>query len=244
MAARINLVKSGFFAFLLAFSSAISSQNNVELKINEQENIHGFSFWNKLAVKSKDTTFVISLHPVPSNFISLKKTGVYDFTFYSIFGDVITKKVKVSKNKVAYNVSDLTKIFRKSSSKKSISSCLAAADTLVILHSETQPSSKKQVMPSYRKIALTKTKAAEFIAFQYDNTGNDITQTMKLSEKQYLDIVGVFEKKAKSLTKKSDCNKKEYYTMKLQGQYFSFVDESCEWNGFTGLIAGLFASEK
>jgi hypothetical protein len=216
----------------------------VELRISDAENSHRFSFWNKLEVKSKDTSFVLSLHPLPSNVFLLKNPGQYFFTFHSILGDVVKKNVSVTKSSTSLDVSALTKSIKKVSKKKSFYKSIQPGDSLVILCSLVSENLSSTSLPQYEKIAITKNEQNEWIAVQYLSSSSAVNQTMKLNEKQYFEVLGNFEKKLKSLTKNKNCKKKEVYTLKYKRCYYSISDESCAWNGFTGLVAGLFATEK
>ena len=231
-----------FVLFFITFFA--NAQHTINLKISDKETAHGFSYWNKLAVSSKDTSFVLTLHPLPSNVLSLKSKGEYIFRFHSVFGDVVIKKISISKGHTAVNVSDLTKGFKKESTSKAFLKNLKLRDTVILIHSTFSDVSSSKKLPSYNKILFTKISEKEIIAVQYKDSGNEIVQQMSISDKQYNAIVTAFENKISMLQKKNTCETKEVYTVKNKNKYYSVIDSSCAWKGYDGLLAGLFMAIK
>ena len=224
----------------LFIASSIRSQHTVTLKISEKETAHGFSFWNKLSINSKDTSFVLTLHPLPSNVFLLKSKGEYTFRFYSVFGDVITRKITISLGQTCVNISDLTKNFKKESSAKSYLKNIKLKDTVVLIHSYLSNEATSKKLPEYDKLMFTKVSETEVIAIQFKNSGSEIVQQISLTAKQFNELVTSFENKARTLQKKQGCETKEVYTLKTKKKYYSVVDASCGWKGYEGLLAGLF----
>src|ERR1700740_2693861 len=90
--------------------------------------------WKSIKVESKDTSFIYFIDLLKKkNSISLFKTGEYTFTFTSVFGNSLSKKLVIGK-KQSYKLKVSDPVFcNKVSSKKTFADKLQTKDTLFII---------------------------------------------------------------------------------------------------------------
>jgi len=234
-------MKKFLFCFALVLAYTISSGQNkrysLSLKTDDKITMHGFSYWQELQVRSKDTSFTYRLHSGNPDVIKNLKPGSYQLTARSLFNHTITKKVELGKKTPFIKMKGLQALYKRVPETKNLSEDLKLNDTLYIIYNSNASEEERE------KIAITKT-ALGYKALQYRGLGNEIFQDMIFKDEFYKGVVN-FEtdgKKANS-PKGETAPKAEVYTIQLNKQISSFIVPG-EWKGLDKLKALIFLVEQ
>ncbi|MFL5753406.1 MAG: hypothetical protein ACJ76F_08365 [Bacteroidia bacterium] len=213
------------------------SQNNYSLKLitDDKLSAHSFSYWGEVRVKSADTSFYYSLHSVFPDVVNVNKPGTYTITCTSVFGDAISKTVKIKKPESKLKLKGMKSYYKAAPTLINLSERMKNNDTLFIVYSTGYPAFY------YEKIGVAK-KDGKYYAIQYQGLTTDIFQTMQINENQFKEVVK-FEMLSKELKPSPSCSNPEFYTLELSREIYSFTDASCNWNGFNNLKSVLFIVE-
>lgn len=224
----------------LLFSGVLASnaQGNyqLQLKTDDKLSAHSFSYWGEVKIKSADTSFYYALHSTEPDVINLAKPGTYTVTCTSVFGDRITKTMKIKKAKTKLKLKGMSNWYKPSPKLINLSERMKNNDTLFIIHSTGYPAF------SYEKLGVAK-KDGKYYAIQYQGLTTDIFQTMQVTEGQFQEVVK-FEMLSKELKPSPNCTQPEIYTLELNKESYSFTDNSCSWDGFNNIKAVLLRVEQ
>lgn len=231
-------MKKIIISFALVFPLSLFSQrHSLSVKTDDKITIHGFSYWQELRVKSKDTSFTYRLHQGNPDVIKNLKAGTYELTALSLFNHKITKKTSVPVKTATVAVKGLQKFYTRVPETQCLSQKLKMGDTLYILFNSTADENVKE------KIAVTKNKEG-YKAIQYQGIGHEIFQQMQFKDAAFASVIN-FEKDGKKANspKAETAPKAEVYTIELNKEIISFIVPG-EWHGLDKLKAVLFIVEQ
>ena len=216
------------------------SQNNLltlQIKTDDVPSVHGFSYWQKIKIVSKDTSITCRLHAANPDEIKGLKPGTYKIAILSVFNHNISKKIEVNKKTPLVKFTGLGAFYSKSKTDINLSEKLKLNDTLFVIYSNTQNDTIRE------KIGVTRTKDG-LMAIEYKGLSNEILQYMFINETTYKFVVS-FENHCKknSSPKAETAPAAEVYTIELNKALNTYVVPG-DWKGIDRLKAPLFVVQK
>lgn len=233
-------MKKLFFSVACIFSTLFlfcqNQRYSLSVKTDDKISMHGFSYWQVLELKSKDTAFTYRLHSGNPDIIHNLEAGTYTIAVSSLFNDRVKKKVVLKKKTPLVKIKGLQSFYKRIPETQTLSEKLKLNDTLYILFSSSANESVKE------KIGLTKTTLG-YKALQFQGTSHEIFQEMLIKDDMYKEVLQ-FEKDGKKANspKAETAPMAEVYTLELNREMISFIVPG-EWGGLNKLKAILFLVE-
>lgn len=228
---------TGASLLLCFFSFAQTARFNLTLKTDDKITIHGFSYWQEMHVRSKDTSFTYQLHRSNPDVIKNLKPGAYQLTAVSLFNHRISKKVQLKKKTPLVKIKGLQSFYQRADEKQTLSATLKENDTLFVLFNSNVDESIRE------KIAITKNKYG-YKAIQYRGITSEVFQDMQFKDEFYKHVIKFEEEGKKANAPKGEtAPKAEMYTLALNRKILSFIVPG-EWGGMNQLKALLFLVEQ